>query len=473
MLERVYREQLDAVIFSVNQYAGDVFDFYVNQIDYQWRQSKETSLVDSTFLQQNLAIEAIAVQQGNENRLINIGTGIPLSDQELAGIFDASTEVRDRLIRYKETGYIKPETLPLPTSAGPNLTAKLVIIGEKTPCIIFFNPVLFVEDLLAPKIQQIADQELNISLERTNPVSTVYANTPQHSSIVQTKALSILNNYQISVSLQSQSVADFIMFRTQQSIVSLSLLVVMILIGVILVVRNFKREMQLSKAKADFVANVSHEIRTPLSLISMFNETLLLDRVKDEKKKHEYYEIISKETARLKNIVNKILSFSQIDANKKQYNFELLDPNEIVNEVLDTYSYHLNENGFSYQLRLNGTTKLHADRQSLIEVIINLIDNAIKYSRDQKEVTITSQVKSDMYVLSVADHGIGIDKKDQGKVFEKFYRAEGGDIHTTKGTGLGLSLVHQIMSAHGGSISLKSKTNEGSTFTLKFPLVHE
>lgn len=474
MLEEVYREQLDAVIFSVNQYSGDLFDFYINQIDFQWRQSNNSELVDSTFVQQNLAISTIAALNDRQqlNR-IDLKAGVSLTDKEIIALIDEQQDLCDRLIRYKETGYIKPETLNILTSADSQVSAKLIIIGKATPCVIFLDPVLFIEDLLAPKIQQIASQNLNISVRRINENTEVYSNTSAHSSIVQTKALSILENFEILVSLQSQSVSELIKFRTKQSIISLALLILMIVLGVILVVRNLRREMQLSKAKADFVANVSHEIRTPLSLISMFNETLLLDRVKDEKKKKEYYEIIAKETSRLKNIVNKILSFSQIDAQKKQFNFQVIQPDQIVEEVMDTYSYHLKENDFDFNLNLTGNTSIYGDHEALVEVVINLIDNAIKYSKEKRHIELSSHVDQDSYVLEVKDEGVGIHRKDQEKVFEKFFRVDGGDIHNTKGTGLGLSLITEIVKAHGGSIHLKSNPGMGSTFILKFPIHHE
>lgn len=472
MLEDVYREQLDAIIFSINQYSGDLFNFYLGQLDYQWKQSGNETLVDSTFIQQNLAIAAIGIRTEGEIDCINLKASPNISLALIDSIFLANEAIIERLSRYKETGYIKPELIGQKTINNTLLNITMIIIGDNTPCLIFINPTLFVEDLLAPKIQQIAQQNLDVAVRHVPSNTYVYAEEITSTSIVQRGSLVLLEDFEISVSLQNQSIEGLIQYRTQRNVVILVLLICFVAIGIYLVIRNLKKEMQLSKAKADFVANVSHEIRTPLSLISMFNETLLLGRVKDEEKKKEYYEIISKETSRLNNIVSKILSFSQIDASSKNYNFQPINADEVVREVLDTYSYHLQEKGFTYQVDLKGDAIISADRESLIEIIINLIDNAIKYSKETKELTISSQKTSNAYILSFSDKGMGIAKSDLNRVFEKFFRAEGGDIHNTKGTGLGLSLVSEIMKAHQGTIDLKSKPGDGSTFKLTFQL-HE
>lgn len=468
MLEQVYREQLDGIVFSINQYSADLFDFYIQQIDYTYSQGSIEELQKPNAIKGNLAIELIALMHADKPTLIDFNEQTAISNINVDSIFASNTEVIERLIRYKQTDYIKQEVVGQLSNIG-NLQMSLIVIGDDTPCLIFIDPIAFIEDLLAPKIQLITTQTINVSVSNFNTNQLIYQSDDAPSGIIQTRELIKVSGYEIAVSLQTQSVSDLIAYRTKRNLITLGIMVLIILLGMIIIIKNLRKTLQLNKAKADFIANVSHEIRTPLSLISMFNETLLLGRVKEEKKK-EYYEIISKESGRLKNIVNKILSFSQIDANKKSYNFTSVNPDEIVNEVVNSYSYHLTDKGFNYELKLNGSGNINADREAIAEVLINLIDNAMKYSDEIKELIIESESDRHFHKLMVTDKGVGIDKKNHKSIFEKFYRVEGGNIHNTKGTGLGLSLVREIVEAHNGEISVMSVLGKGSTFTVKFPI---
>ncbi len=470
MLEQVYREQLDGIIFSINQYGADLFDFYIQQVDYTYEQGGAEALMQPGAIEGNLAIEFIALKNNENTFLIDLNEPDDLKALDTDSVFNTHPQLIERLIRYKEADYIKQEILGNISLSNQTLQVNLIIVGENTPCLVFLNPVTFIEDLLAPKIQQITTQVINVSIDDTLSNNIIYQSENLPEGIIQTGSLVKTPSCNINVSLEAASVTDLIAYRTKRNLIALSAMVSIIIIGMILIIRNLRKEMQLNKAKADFVANVSHEIRTPLALISIFNETLLLGRVKEEKKK-EYYEIISKETSRLKNIVNKILSFSQIDANKKSYNFSRINPDHKVNEVINSYSYHLSEKGFEYEIKLNGNGEINADEEAFAEVIINLIDNAMKYSNEEKFIRIGSFVEGNTYQLSIEDKGMGIDSKHQKSIFEKFYRVEGGDVHNTKGTGLGLSLVSEIVKAHGGSIEVVSKPGEGSTFILKFPVL--
>ncbi|MEO9869420.1 sensor histidine kinase [Ekhidna sp.] len=469
MLEQVYREQLDGIIFSVNQYAADLFDFYIQQIDYQYQQEGFSSLSDPGAIKGNLAIEFIALSTP-AIQTIDFNEQTELGSFNIDSAFSANELLIERLIRYKETDYIKQEVIGEIRNTNENIQISLIIIGKDTPCLVFIDPVAYIEDLLAPKIQQITTQAINTNVRDTITNRIVYQSKVEPTGIIQSGPLNKTPGYEINVSLYAQSVTDLISYRTKRNLITLSIVVFIILAGMVLIIRNLRKEIQLNKTKADFVANVSHEIRTPLALISMFNETLLMGRVKEDKK-YEYYEIISKETSRLKNIVNKILSFSQIDANKKAYNFSKVSPDEIIKDVVNSYSYHLSEKGFTYDLNLNGNIEINADHEAFSEVLINLIDNAMKYSKEEKHIVLESKSDQTHYILDVSDKGVGIDKKNQKNIFDKFFRVEGGNVHNTKGTGLGLSLVAEIMKAHNAEISVESTLGEGSQFTLKFPII--
>ena len=273
----------------------------------------------------------------------------------------------------------------------------------------------------------------------------------------------------MAIKLKGETIEDLVNQRAKTNLILIIALTLILIAGAWLVFRNTKREVELAQVKSEFVSNVSHELRTPLSLISMFAETLEMGRVKSEEKKKEYYSIISQEALRLGKIVNKILSFSKMEAGKRTYNFEEVDLNEIVEQIYDSYRFHLQNNGFEFIFhRHDSPLKIKADSEALSEAIINLLDNAVKYSKDKKRVELLTGEKQESIFLEVTDLGIGIGTEDQKRIFEKFYRVSSGLVHNTKGTGLGLSLVKHIMDAHKGEVTLSSELGNGSTFRLIF-----
>ncbi|HSP86545.1 MAG TPA: HAMP domain-containing sensor histidine kinase, partial [Ignavibacteriaceae bacterium] len=273
------------------------------------------------------------------------------------------------------------------------------------------------------------------------------------------------------ISLRGASIQELAEERVYTNIILVLGLAILLIAGNWFVYRNTKKEIELARIKSDFVSNVSHELRTPLSLINMFAETLELDRVKSDEKKKEYYSIISNEANRLSRIVNKILNFSRMEAGKKTYNFTIAKLNEIVESTFNTYKFHLQNNGFTFKLiQSENLPEIYADNEAVSEALINLIDNAVKYSNEQKEIIITTGFDTEKVFIEVQDKGIGISQDDQKRIFEKFFRATTGSVHNTKGTGLGLTIVKHIMDAHKGEIKLKSNIEKGSAFRLEFKI---
>ena len=245
--------------------------------------------------------------------------------------------------------------------------------------------------------------------------------------------------------------------------------------GLVLVYSNVRREMHLSRIKSDFVANVSHELKTPLALIRLFAETLELGRVPSDDKARQYYRVINKESQRLTQLINNILDFSRIEAGRKEYRFAPTDVGRIVNDVVDAYRFQIEQQGFQLEVAIaDDLPEVMADKEALGQALLNLVNNSIKYSREDKFVHLEVRRDPGRVLISVADRGIGVAKGEQRKIFEKFYRAEDSLVHETKGSGLGLPLVRHIMEAHGGSIEVESSHGKGSTFTLVLPTVrHE
>jgi signal transduction histidine kinase len=241
--------------------------------------------------------------------------------------------------------------------------------------------------------------------------------------------------------------------------------------GILLTYRNISREMNLARLKSDFVANVSHELRTPLALIRLYAETLEFGRVNAKEKYQEYFRIIREESERLSALINNILDFSRIEAGRKEYEFKETDLPELVRSTLDSYRFQIEQNGFAFEENISSDIPpVNVDREAIARSLLNLVNNALKYSMDQKYIGVSLYRANDSVKLEVCDHGIGIPPCEQEKVFEKFYRCGDPLVHNVKGSGLGLSLVRHVVRAHGGDVEGESIPEKGSKFTIRLPL---
>jgi signal transduction histidine kinase len=249
---------------------------------------------------------------------------------------------------------------------------------------------------------------------------------------------------------------------------------VLLAVGLFLVYGNVRREIHLSRLKSDFVANVSHELKTPLALIRLFAETLELGRVASEEKARHYYTVINKESQRLTRLINNILDFSRIEAGRKEYRFAPTRLADVVREVVEAYRFPIEQQGFALEVDVaDDIPEVALDREAIAQALLNLLNNAIKFSHDEKRVRVSARSDGQRVRVAVSDQGIGIARSEQRKIFEKFYRAEHSLVHETKGSGLGLALVKHIVEAHGGSVEVESAPGKGSTFTLSLPIPRE
>ena len=257
---------------------------------------------------------------------------------------------------------------------------------------------------------------------------------------------------------------------------SLWILMTLFLIGALaLMIRTASREMKLTQMKADFVSNVSHELRTPLASIRVLAELLNLGRINQPDRVREYGAYIESEGRRLTQVINNILDFSRIESGHKHFQFESCDFKEVVNGTVEAFNVHLKQNGFtlSYEAPQNSLPQVVLDPDAIALALTNLLDNAIKYSGDEREINVRISQSDGFVAVSVADRGVGIAAEEHEKIFEKFYRVSTGLVHDVKGSGLGLSLVKHIVVAHRGKITLQSKPGEGSMFTIYLPVADQ
>jgi len=212
-------------------------------------------------------------------------------------------------------------------------------------------------------------------------------------------------------------------------------------------------------------------LRTPLALIRLYAETLELGRITTEEKKHQYYRIVRKESERLTALINNILDFSRIEAGHKEYEFRETDIADLVRNTLDSYRYQIEQQGFTFEEHIEANVpRVYVDREAIARALVNLVNNALKYSAEEKFLGVNLYRVNGEVKLEVADRGIGITRREQSKIFEKFYRTGDPLVHNTKGSGLGLSLVRHITEAHGGDIAVESTPGKGSKFVLSLPL---
>ena len=257
----------------------------------------------------------------------------------------------------------------------------------------------------------------------------------------------------------------------RRSFILLCILSLLIIGGLVLTKHVVSKEMALARLKSDFVSNVSHELRTPLALIRLYAETLELGRITTREKKQQYYRIVRKESERLTALINNILDFSRIEAGRKEYEFRETDIGDLVHNTLDSYRYQIESQGFAFEEKIDDNLPpVVVDREAIARAVVNLVNNALKYSADDKFLGVKLYRDNGSVKLEVVDHGIGIARRDQAKIFEKFYRTGDPLVHNTKGSGLGLSLVRHITEAHGGEIEVDSTPGKGSRFVLSLPL---
>lgn len=253
----------------------------------------------------------------------------------------------------------------------------------------------------------------------------------------------------------------------------LSLLVIMIITGIFFYsVLTIVRQKKLSEIKNDFINNMTHELKTPISTIAIAHEALNDPEMnRNESTVKRYIGIIGEENARLGTLVQNVLQSAVLDKGDFSLNKELIDSHQLIDSAVEVIGLQVKEKKGTVLKELNAERfTIEADKIHLTNVLYNLLDNANKYAKTNPEITIGTYNKGNSLFVYVKDNGIGINQKNQAKIFDKLYRVPTGNIHDVKGFGLGLSYVKIITEKHNGIVSVESKPDVGSTFTLEFPL---
>jgi signal transduction histidine kinase len=379
----------------------------------------------------------------------------------------AASEADDRSPRYWPSLY-NGQSVFLRFIPVPSASEYLVLgyeIDQKYFLSIRFGEIIHSSDLGRQFIPVILNEKDSIIYKQERVVSL-------HPLMVE-QCSSVLPGWKIAFFDRSGKTIDDITAAEKRYYIILFLgTVILMACGIGITIRSAAHEIQMVHMKSEFVSNVTHELKTPLTLIRMFSETLESGYVIDEAKRKEFSGIIRRESERLTHLIDNVLDFSKMEAEKKEYQFEEVDVAELVHVTLDSYSYQIQQQGFHLDISLpESSLYIHADRNAIQQCILNLISNALKYFENEKYIGV-SLLKNDNHVsLSVTDRGMGIAKEELTKVFEQLFRSSQHKDKAIRGTGLGLTLTKKIIEAHKGTIDVHSQLHEGSTFTITLPLL--
>lgn len=234
--------------------------------------------------------------------------------------------------------------------------------------------------------------------------------------------------------------------------------------------RSIGRQAKLNRLKNDFIATVTHELKTPLSSTRVLVDTLLDGRYEEQKQAYEYLELISKENERLSHLIDNFLTFSRMERNKRAFSMIKVSPVEIANTATNAVRTKFDKAGVKFDLNISRPLPmLHADKDAMVTVLINLLDNACKYSYDNKQIELKVFAEDGSVCFAVKDNGIGMSRRVTKRIFKRFYQADSSLSRRAEGAGLGLAIVRFIVNAHKGTVSVESKAGKGSTFTIRLP----
>jgi signal transduction histidine kinase len=247
------------------------------------------------------------------------------------------------------------------------------------------------------------------------------------------------------------------------------LVIVAMSIVAVAVAGAFRRQVRLTRLKNDLLATVSHELKTPLSSIRLLVDTLLDAEELDVAKARDYLRLVAKENARLSHLIDNFLSFSRMERGKQRFDLAEVSAAEIAQRAVEAAGERFQTPNCRLEVQAEQAPSIMADRDALVTAVLNLLENAYKYSGDSKRIVLRTYAENGNVCFAVSDNGIGLSARAARKVFRPFYQADRHLSREAGGCGLGLSIVKFIVTAHGGTVRVDSRPGQGSTFTLAVP----
>lgn len=280
-----------------------------------------------------------------------------------------------------------------------------------------------------------------------------------------------MDRHSVRASIRSSYIGAALKNHRVTSLAFAALAVLLLAVGAGFATRGLRREAEAMQLRSALIANVSHELRTPLSMIRLAAETLKRGTRLNPQEREDLQESILREVLHLGHLVENVLDVTRLQKSAKPLVFSPVHPDELVHSVMNSYESWIRSKGFEVSSEIEPVEEQLWDREAVARALVNLIDNAIKYSATDKRLHVALKERGDLIELSVTDAGIGIRPQDVPRLFEPYYRGDFSDTQTSRGAGLGLTLVQQIVASHNGSIEVDSTPGKGSTFRLLFPKI--
>ena len=359
-------------------------------------------------------------------------------------------------------------------------------------------PTLYTEPLVAPTVASAGPGHVEAREGRSSRVNVVdeegrivwpHVGPPLRSGefTVGVRFPTTLYNWRLQVSPNSsEELAAHVQNRRLLELSMVTLSCVVIVAGAVAILFAAEKQRRMSALQSDFVANVSHELKTPLALVRMFGEMLQSGRVASEAKQKEYLEIIVRESERLSGLIENVLDFARVERGREAYEFARGDVGEAVAKAVAVYRYRAEREGVNLTMEVEGNLPAaRIDERAIQLVVINLVDNALKYAPDGETIAIKTAREGEVISVRVTDQGSGVPPEERERIFERFVRgsrppvsdgAAGGIAGGTvaprapvRGSGIGLALVKHIAESHGGKAWVEGEVGAGSTFVVTIP----
>ncbi|MCB0546114.1 MAG: HAMP domain-containing histidine kinase [Phaeodactylibacter sp.] len=270
--------------------------------------------------------------------------------------------------------------------------------------------------------------------------------------------------------LKARNVVNYLLLQLNYLTIPFLIFFFLIVSGIIWLIRFLEVQSRLDEIKNDFINNLTHELKTPVFTIGLTAN--MLEKTLKQGREHQYLEVIQHEVEGLKLQINKVLELASLEKSRQVMEKKKLDVQDTLKPAIEHFQLNLarQDGTFSYNSEATRTTAF-IDPVHLSNALQNLLDNAVKYSPEDKAIAVRTFNRENNFCIAVRDNGIGISPSAQKKIFEKFFRVSQADLHIAKGFGIGLSYVREVARLHGGKVEVESEPGKGSTFTLSIPTI--
>ena len=505
-LAQLRDEQLDGLLFSVNQNAWDTATAWAERLSWIRAEGAPWEISDAAanaFFAGAPAVSAVfvadtslaiaSVYEHGSSVGVRAARSPEDRDRQARAASDRSAQAwmdfaqRDvpaglvrALVEQRAAGYRKLE--PVTLTSG-DLGLVFVADGSsddadgppRVLCMVI-QPEPFVETVVVPKLREVAMGGVELGVFAGTVQMMSVGGALRHEQVERERPLWLLPGHTLGARVGEGSAEVLMRRRLLQSLILLGGVTLVLGAGAWTAWRGVRREVEVARLREGFVSNVSHELRTPLALIRMYAESLAAGRVPDARRQR-YYDTLVAETERLSRLVGNVLHFSRFERGTAGLQRRPLDPGALATEIGERYRPVVERDGCTLELSVApDLPDVSADPDALAEALVNLLDNAVKYA-GPCALALSASHEPGAVVIDVSDRGPGLAPADRDRVFEPFVRVQAGSAdglaHTAKGTGLGLALVRRIAEAHGGTARALAREGGGATFRLTLPLASD